>query len=144
MKKAFILGVFTAMMIAMVSFSSCSKNDGDGGGGGSSKVSPPSWIRGSWGVEGYEVFKFTSDDVFLLGESLKAMTIVSASGSITLKETKNTSSAYEIILTAKSSGEKAAAIFSFKKGDGTYIDAASNEEGGTVSADDYERLDKIN
>ena len=144
MKKVFLLGIFTAMMIAMVSFSSCSK-DNDSGSDAVIKVklSPPAWIRGSWGVEDIEVFEFTSDDVLMFGQSIKLMNFSAPSGSISMKETKSTSSVYEITISVKSGGEKAAAIFSFKKGDGTFIDAAFIEAGETLSDDDYDRLDKM-
>ena len=128
-----------------MSFNSC-KNDDILGGGKSVKLSPPSWIHGSWGVEGLdtEIFKFTSNDVIYLGASLKEIyNFTTVGGSLSLKETKNTSSVYELTYKASAGGEKASAIFSFKKGDGSYIDVAINEAGETVSDSDYSQFIKL-
>jgi len=77
--------------------------------------------------------------------SLKTIWNVSVAGSsVSLKESKKNDSLYEITVTGKSGGEKASAIYSFKKGDGTYIDVAANESGDTLSASDYDRIYKIN
>jgi len=148
-KNVFLKNVATIVacfaVCAMMSFSGCKKDGGGGGGANSVKFSPPAWIQGSWGYDKYEVFKFTKDDVFSGGMSLKTIWNFSAPGwSISFKETKNTDSLYELTVTAKGGGETESAIYSFKKGDGTYIEAAANETGTTLSADDYERLDKVN
>ena len=78
--------------------------------------------------EGYgmfEILKFTSDDMLILGQSYKTFygTTTGPGVKFTMKETKNTSSLYEITLTGKAGGEKGSGFFSFKKGDGTYIEA---------------------
>ena len=146
MKKTVRLSVLLAVMcIAVVSFSSCKKDDVPGGGK-STKLSPPSWLHGSWGVEGLgmEIFKVTSNDVIYMGVSLKDMyNITTVAGSVSLKETKNTSSIYELTYKASAGGERASAIFSFKKGDGTYIDIAINEAGETFNESDYAEFVKL-
>ena len=129
---------------AMCAMMSCG-GDGVVNGGKPVKLSPPAWIQGSWGYDGYEIFRFTKDDVFFGNYSLKTIWNVSVPGaSVSLKESKNTNSLYEITITGKAGGESASAIYSFKKGDGSYIEAASNENGTNVSDYDYERLDKVN
>jgi len=153
-RRIFLKNVATIVasfaVCAMMSFSGCKKDDNGGGGGGggganSVKFSPPAWIQGSWGYDKYEVFKFTKDDFFMGGISFKTIWNVGAPGwSISFKETKNTDSLYELTVTARAGGETASGIYSFKKGDGTYIEAAVNDEGTTISADDYERFDRIN
>ena len=117
------------MAIFAVLFAGCT--GGDNIISVSGKLSPPSWIRGSWGVdmgEGYgmfEVLKFTSDDMLILGQSYKTFygTTTGPGVNFTMKETKNTSSLYEITITAKAGSEKESVLYSFKKGDGTYIEA---------------------
>ena len=145
MKKAVRLSIFLAVMcIAVVNFSSCSKKDGVISG--KVKLSPPSWLHGSWGVEGLgmEIFKVTSNDVIYMGVSLKEVyNFTSVGGSLSLQETKNTSSIYELAYKASAGGERASAIFSFKKGDGTYIDIAINEAGETFSESDYSEFVKL-
>jgi hypothetical protein len=145
MKKTGRLSVLLAVMcIAVVSFSSCSKKDGVISG--KVKLSPPSWLQGSWGAEGLgmEIFKVTSNDVIYMGVSLKEVyNFKTVGGSLSLKETKNTSSIYELTYKASAGGERASAIFSFKKGDGTYIDIAINEAGETFSESDYSEFVKL-
>jgi hypothetical protein len=103
-------------------------------------------LHGSWGVEGLgmEIFKVTSNDVIYMGVSLKDMyNITTVAGSVSLKETKNTSSIYELTYKASAVGERASAIFSFKKGDGSYIDIAINEAGETFNESDYAEFVKL-
>ena len=118
-------------------------NDNGNGGSSSTKLSPPAWIQGSWGVESIAVFKFTAADVVIGGVSLKTTHVDHPGLTYSFKETK-TDVLYEIKITAKAVGETAAGTFSFKKGDGTYIEAASVEDNGSISPSDYERFDKIN
>ena len=149
-KSRFILRNVVAGAICLVGvmlFSGCKdKGNGIGTLGKTAKLAPPAWIQGKWGAEGIEVFKFTSDDVFTMGVSLKTIWNYNVGvSSVSLKETKNTSSLYEITITAKAMGqESVSGYYSFKKGDGTYIEAASNETGTPLTNDDYGRLDKIN
>ena len=145
MKKVIRLSVLAIAMIAITSISSCQKGDGIGGGK-TAKFAPPAWIQGKWGIEGIEMFRFTSDDVFSMGVSLKTIWNISTGvSSVSLKETKNTDSIYEITVTGSAVGQgSASGYYSFKKGDGTYIEAASNETGVPLSNDDYVRLKKIN
>ena len=150
MKKVIKFSIVLAMIIAITSLVSC--KDDNGGGGSTAKLSPPAWIQGAWGYEDVELaikieaFRFTSNDVLLLGVSLKDIWNVNGPGAVkySLKETKNTSSLYEITISASAGGEKASGKLSFKKGDGTYIEAASNETGEPFTDDDYEKLDKLN
>ena len=129
---------------AMMCFNGCKKDDDKKGGGGDDnhKLSPPAWIQGSWGMEGYEIFKFTTDDVVIAGVSFKAM-FAETGVAYSVKETK-TDVLYEIKITAKAStGETGAGTFSFKKGDGTYIEAATAEDDDSIDPSDYERFDKM-
>ena len=156
LKRKFSLRNVAAIIVCLavsMMFASCKdKNDDNGnggnggngnGGGSSTKLSPPAWIRGSWGVEDYVIFKFTADDVVIGGVSLK-MTYVDYPGlAYSFKETK-TDALYEIKVTARAVGETAVATLSFKKGDGTYIEAASVEGNDSINPSDYERFDKIN
>ena len=137
--------IVVCLAVSMM-FASCKdkgKDDDNGNSGvGSTKLSPPAWIQGSWGTESIAVFKFTTDDVLIGGTSLK-MTYVGYPGlAYSFKETK-TDALYEIKVTAKAVGETAVATLSFKKGDGTYIEAASVEGNSSIDPSDYERFDKI-
>jgi len=147
-KKVFLKNVATIVacfaVCVMMSFSGCSKDDEGGGGKSSVKLSPPAWIQGSWGYGSYEVFKFTKDDAIMGGTSIKIYWSGGAPGaSLTIKESKKTDSLYEITVTGKAGGESGSGIMSFKKGDGTYIEAAVEENGTVLTADDYSRFDKI-
>ena len=120
------------------------KDDNNGNSGvGSTKLSPPAWIQGSWGVEGYVLYKFTTNDVVIGSVSLKTTYVDHPGLTYSFKETK-TDALYEIKVTAKAVGETAAGTLSFKKGDGTYIEAASAEGNGSIDPSDYDRFDKIN
>jgi hypothetical protein len=109
------------------------------------KLSPPSWIQGTWtdGESGIELFKFTSDDVFYWKISLKTTYGWSVLGTgTTLKETKNNSSEYEVKVTAKVGGkEEGVGRFSFKKIDANRIQASINEDGDNIT--DWETLVKM-
>ena len=152
MKKVIKFSIVLAMIIATTSLVGCQDDNGGGGGGSTAKLSPPEWIQGAWGYEEVElairieVFKFTSNDVLVMGVSLKDIWNVNVPGAVkySLKETKNTSSLYEITISASAGGESASGYYSFRKGDGTYIDAASNETGTPLTDADYEKLDKLN
>jgi hypothetical protein len=142
-----VAAIIVCLAVSMM-FASCKDKDNDNGsgngGGSSTKLSPPAWIQGSWGVESIAVFKFTASDVVVGGVSLKTTYVGYPGLAYSFKETK-TDALYEIKITAKApNGESAAGTFSFKKGDGTYIEAASVENNGSINPSDYERFDKIN
>jgi len=157
MKKLFSLLMMAMLAMTMV-FIGCKKDDDDNGGNGNNgggnsggnKLSPPAWIQGSWGIveieelEDIELIKFTSNDMIYYGYSIQQLfPNVPGYATYTLKETKK-NDLYEITITAKITGvESVSGTFSFKKGDGTYIDAAFVEEKTTVNPDDYERLYKL-
>jgi len=140
-----VAAIVACLVVTSMMFSSCKDNDnGNGNGGGSTKLSPPAWIQGSWGVEGIAVFKFTAADVVVGGVSLKTTYVDYPGLTYSFKETK-TDALYEIKITAKApNGESAAGLLSFKKGNGTYIEAASVDGNGSINPSDYERFDKIN
>ena len=147
MKKAIKFSMFMAIMSFAIM--GCSKSDVENIlDGSNAKLSPPSWLQGSWAEEdgGIVVFKITSDDVLMnIGvlTSLKTIYGFSFMGTgTTIKETKNNSSDYEITVTAKVAGkEQAAGKFCFKKGqDSNHILAAWNEEGDKIS--DWDTLVK--
>jgi hypothetical protein len=117
------------------------------GGKSTAKLSPPSWIQGDWGFEDHSTvyYRFTSNDVLLnIGvlTSLKDIYGYSVLGyGTTLKETKNSSSEYELKVTAKANGkEEAAGRFHFKKLDANHIEVGSNDEGDTIT--DWSVLEK--
>ena len=133
------------IMVAILCCSGCKKDKDSGGGGGSGKLSPPAWIQGSWGTApagvGLEVFKFTPNDVLQMGVSLKTYAVSTPSGTVTISESKKTDNLYEITLKAKASGkETVSGFYSFKKGDGTFIEFGSDETGATEV--EYGRLYK--
>ena len=144
MKKGIKISMVAAVMVALMGISGCKKDSTVGTG--SSKLSPPSWIHGSWGEGSIEIYKFTPNDVFFGGVSLKTIWGIGVGGTgTTLKETKNTGSLYEITVTAKVMGkEMASACYSFRKGDGTYIEAAADESGATIRDSDYSIVHKMN
>ena len=137
------------IMVAIVCCSACKKdnkdNGGNGGTVGTNKLAPPAWIQGSWGAleggVGPEVYKFTSDDILQMGVSLKTYAVSGQGGTVTVNETKKTDNQYDITIKAKASGkETVSGFFSFKKGDGTYIEFGADETGSTIV--DYGRLYK--
>ena len=143
MKKAIRFSFMMAML--SIAVMGCSKSGLTGKS--DAKLSPPSWIHGDWGYEGYNmvVYRFTNNDVLVnIGvlTSLKDMYGYSILGTgTTLKETKNSGSEYEIKVTAKVNGkEEAAGRFHFKKVDATHIEVGSNEDGDTII--DWETLAK--
>ena len=143
--------IFSGLIILtliLIAAAGCSKKDG--GGIGENKLSPPSWIQGTWGAEGYEAFKFTSDDIIIeiTGEAPVSFkhnyNIDVPGGKISTKETIKNDAIYEITVTATAMGEESeSGFFSFKKGDGTYIMGCSAETGTDLDDEDYVRLDKL-
>jgi len=120
-------------------FASCGKKDKDKDDGGLAKsgtFAPPAWVQGSWGATeggvGPEVYKFTSDDVLMSGVSLKSLPISTPYATVTISETKKTADLYEITMKVKATGhETVSGFWSFKKGDGTYIEFGADESGAT-------------
>jgi hypothetical protein len=105
-------------------------------GGEEGIVAPPDWIFGTWEKDGEEI-KFTSNDIFYKGSSVTEMLpTLLGNQDYTIKETK-TNNIYEVTVTVKMIGEElTVASFSFKKGDGTYI------EGYGPGSDKYEKYYK--
>ena len=138
----------TCLVVCMM-FSGCKDPNDDPNNpdkpGGNGKLSPPSWIQGSWTDEDgvFTMWRFTTDAVYMGGHSLEFIWSQSAGGaSTTIKETKKTDALYEITVTADDGeGDKETSIYSFKKGDGTYIETALFGEGETP---DYEKYYKKN
>ena len=147
-KNSFLKNVATVVacfaVCAVMSCASCGGNKDKDGNGGSNKLSPPAWIHGSWGESGITLYRFTADDFMIGGISFKSMhPATSTFGSYSFRETK-TDALYEVRLTVKAvTGESAAGTYSFKKGDGTYIEAAAAEEGDVIEQSDYVRLSKL-
>ena len=157
MKKLIGITILVAMIsVAMIGCKDDDNNSNNGNNGNGSnvtgsKISPPVWIQGKWGilsemeeVENIELFKFTANDMFIGQLNLTQM-FQNVPGYVTYTWKENKKDAlYEVTITQKVTGiETESAIFSFKKGDGTYIEAASAEEGETIDLDDYERLVKL-
>ena len=146
-KRNFLKNVATIVACFAVCFlTSCSGGNiiDDLTGGSSIKLSPPAWIQGSWGEEGIVAYKFTSNDIFLGSTSFKTIFQSVVTVSYTCKETKQ-DALYEVKITQKVSGKEiAAATYSFKKGDGSYIEAASVDGDDAISSSDYVRFYKLN
>jgi hypothetical protein len=123
---------------------SCSGDDNLSGSGSGMKFSPPAWIQGSWGEEGIVAYKFTSNDIFLGSTSFKTIFQNVVNVSYTCKETKQ-DALYEVKITQKVSGKEiAAATYSCKKGDGSYIEVACVEGDNVIRPSDYVRFYKLN
>jgi hypothetical protein len=147
MKKLFSIW----MAIMMVAFMGCGEDDGGGKGTTISKLAPPAWIQGSWtaDTEGkYVFFTFTSDNIIQEPGSARQVDFkqafsvyVQGKGGCTMKETKK-DNLYEVTITASGGGEYASAFYSFKKGDGTYIEVGMTTTGTTIDKDDYETFYK--
>ena len=144
MKKLF--SIWAAILA--IALTGCSKDD-TGGVTTSAKLSPPAWIQGSWTDEagGTVFYRFTSDDILQYGgEQLQEISFkqlgvyVPGVGGATVKETKKTDDLYEVTITASGGGDSVSGFYSFKKGNGTYIDAGTAKTGTTV--DVYVRLYK--
>ena len=121
--------------LAVLMFVACSKKDKNGGGE-SGKLSPPAWVQGSWraapGGLGPEVYNLTSDDVLMSGVSLKTYAVSGPGSSVTISETKKTDNQYDITIKVKAgSSESISGFWSFKKGDGTYIEYGTDLTGTT-------------
>jgi hypothetical protein len=142
-KTPFKIGMIIAILsIALVSCDTGNNSDNGEDGGG--KLSPPSWAHGKWGEGNVVAYHITSTNVYV-GDN----TIVSLTGmfqntpfhTYTFDESKS-DLLYEITVSVKvaqvvSAGE----VFSFKRGDGTFIDFGTADEGKTVTS--YKRLLKI-
>ena len=131
MKKVFRFSVLLAV-IAIV-MAGCSKKDDESGGSksGGAKLSPPTWIQGTWEDEtGVISYKFTKDDILINGiVSFKLVYNVTVGDcKASTKEKTNNSSLYEVTVTGTCEGEKGSATFSFKKGDGTYIEFTGDSD----------------
>ena len=133
------------IMVAIVCCSGCKKDKNGDSGGGSGKLAPPAWIQGAWGAApggvGEEVYKFTSNDVLMSGVSLKTLAVSTPYATVTISESKKTDNLYEITMKVKATGsETVSGFWSFKKGDGTYIEFGADETGATEV--EYGRLYK--
>ena len=150
MKKIVLAAV---LVIAMMSAAGCKKDNGgdDNSGGGSlsaaGKLAPPAWIQGSWAREagGNVLYKFTSDDVLYMGAVSFKTTYHVNYGAVrlTLKETKKTDTLYELTITTNATGvETISNFFSFKKGDGSFIEAGISAENVSI-IEEYVKLYKL-
>jgi len=156
MKKVQTKILLAIMSIAMMSCNgSCGSGAGTGAGNDpgaaisgnvvkTADFAPPAWIQGAWTVEGMdmEYFKFTSNEVIMLGHSLKQMQVAAPGhAGATIKESKKTNDIYEITMMAKDeNADVMSAFYSFKRGDGSYIEFGASETGDTNVS--YEKLYK--
>ena len=118
----------------------CSKKDDEGGSsGGGSKLSPPSWIQGTWEDEGGLKIKFTKDDIVINDiASFKVIYNITVSKDCktsTKEKTKN-NSLYEVTVTATCQGEGESGTFKFKKVDDSHIEFSTDHA-------DYETDDAV-
>ena len=146
MKRILKSGILLA--IITLALTSCCKDKPDDG-----TLSPPSWILGEWEWS-YEDdlqyicrnYKFTSndlissstherDDMVHSGTVVLVFSEINKSPHISVKETKKTDNIYEVTVSTRYAGTEEDAVYSFKKGDGTYIE----EDTGNGN---YTRLDK--
>jgi hypothetical protein len=142
-----ILKFSVCLAILTITFAGCGK-DKSSDDDYSLKLSPPSWIQGSWSQDPdgqHEYLKFTSNDVIIGGLNFAQLYPRSGGAggySWSIKETKNTSSVYEITATASAGGQTAKATMGFRKVDNNTIEIGSSEDGEPV---DYnETYYKIN
>ena len=156
MKKVQIRILLAIMSIAMMGCNgSCGSGAGTGAGneitaaiGGNvvktADFAPPKWIHGAWTMEDMpmDYFKFTSNEVIMLGQSLKQMQVSApGQGGVAIKESKKTNDIYEITFMARDgNAEVVSGFYSFKRGDGKYIEFGASETGDTNVS--YERLYK--
>jgi len=147
MKILFRFSVLLAI-VSVALMSSCKKDDpnssDDSGLAAAGKLSPPSWIQGKWAEpsDADTYFMFSSSDIVLSGLSFSIFNGSTQSGvTAIVKETKKTSTLYEVTITASGTGQEPVdGFFSFKKGDGTYIEVGSADTGTTVT--NYIRFNK--
>jgi len=130
MKKVFRLSVLLAVFATTLV--GCKKEEG---GGGSGKLSPPTWIQGTWGnaSTGYVYAKFTKNDVILGGVSFAE----AAEAGAKIKEKKNTSSVYELFV--QEGGETG--TYTFKKGKDSTLEFYTDTE--SLGEGEYYILDKL-
>jgi photosystem II stability/assembly factor-like uncharacterized protein len=152
MKKLLSLLTIAIVAIAMA-FVGCKKddnNDGGGGGGtggpsGTDKFSPPAWIQGTWSSAAKRAwdFTFTSDGITMNGMDLKDFFNQQYGDdecSVTFKEVTKTNNLYEIeIKIIGSTMGNLNLLYSFKKGNGNYIEIGFSTNGGPIT---YGRFDK--
>ena len=136
MNRFFTYSILAAMMV--IAAVGCKKDDID-----DRKLSPPAWIHGEW-EWAYEDeirslstnFNFTTNDIIFINaisdipDSPTILTfseINNKQSNMSAKETVNTNEIYEVTLSSKIMGEPS--VYSFKKGDGTYIEYALNSIG---------------
>ena len=148
MKNNFFLksvATIVACFAMCVAINGCGgKKIGDDIIGGSNKLSPPSWIQGSWADEpGFNTYKFTSDDVLINNVSLKLLYAnVPGLGKASLKESKKTDSNYELSITASDAGrEVVTERLGFQKGS-NYITIGGADGNDPMDYDDGYRLYK--
>ena len=124
---ATIVACFAVCM--MLAFTGCKKdekkddNGGGGGGGGTEKLSPPSWLLGKWETSVNQYYEFTSNNVVVSGKNIDQMP-----GIASVSEFKKTTDTY--VLLCKGTLQNMTYYYSFKKGDGSYIEVGTgvNEE----------------
>lgn len=111
------------MAILALAFPGCNSDDDPIAGKGTNKLSPPSWIRGTWADEdGYLTFEFKSDDILMNGVSLKTLNAsVPGVGKVSMKESKKTDTVYEITYIASDTKETETGRIGFKKGGSNFI-----------------------
>jgi len=128
--RSYGLTVFLLLLL----LSGCKKTDTDEKNK-ETKLSPPEWIQGTWKNGETQNFTFTSEDVFVNGVSLKNQA-GRGSGDAVLKETQKTNNLYELLL-EYSGGETKTTLYSFKKGDGTFIEAGIAQNDAAVNYEKY-------
>jgi len=100
------------------------------------KLSPPEWIRGTWEKGESQNFTFTSEDVFMNGVSLKNHG-GKGSGDAVLKETQKTNSLYELVYEYFVGSDIETILYSFKIGDGTFIEAGIAQNNAPLNYENY-------
>ena len=117
---------------------------GDDITGGSNKLSPPSWIQGTWVDEyGAMTVTCTSDDVLMNNVSFRVLYAnVPGVGKASLKESKKTDSHYEISVSVTESGKETVTDrIGFQKGS-NYIIIGEADGNDPMRYDDEYRLYK--
>lgn len=133
LKRMTILSVAVVTMLTLGVFTGCGDDDngggnggGNDGGSGSVKLSPPSWIQGSWYMmpemqtDEFAV-RFTADDIIMFGVSLKDEWGINIAGTNINVSEKKESDLYELNISGKERGQSGSVTYSFKKGSGNTL-----------------------
>jgi len=116
-------------------------------------IAPPEWLIGRWvapSTFGTDFYRVTSDSISIFGYSLNLIADLAdvyaqiVGGTVKMKEIKKTNTEYEVgTITTPSSGSGTInPYYSFKKGDGTYVEA-SKYDSQNKKWPEFKRYNKV-